>query len=113
MARHGPAQAAASVPDKDGTFCSSVQLRGDYFALVGPASSSKPNLLGLRNRLEVNLILHPGLVFAEDFLLTNALNTRGHLMALNHKLRDALSTLMGTVPHHIHQNELQVSINTE
>lgn len=48
-------QAAASVPDKDGTLCPSVQLWGEYFALEDMASASKLNLPGLRNRrLEVN-----------------------------------------------------------
>lgn len=36
--RHKPAQAAASVPDKDGTLCSSVQFRGECFLLVDPTS---------------------------------------------------------------------------
>lgn len=32
--RHKPVQAVASVPDKDGTLCSSVQFRREYFGLV-------------------------------------------------------------------------------
>lgn len=46
--------------------------------LVDLASSSKPNLPGLRNmRLEVNLILAAALVFAGNFLLTNILTLEG------------------------------------
>lgn len=44
--RHKLAQAVASVPDKDGTLCSSVQFRGEYFLLRDPASLSKSNLQG-------------------------------------------------------------------
>lgn len=44
--RHKPAQAAASVPDKDGTLCSLVQFIWQCFLLVDPALLSKSNLQG-------------------------------------------------------------------